>query len=625
MDTGEASHQATDEAPHQALQGVIDPRPRDLPEVPEEVGHTLVHYLHTGTYQTLQSQDDGDKITELRRNVRLYGVAIKYGLAGLATLAQEKIENIREVAIFDSLGIIKEAFQTLLEDYAGLNPYIKREIKTAFEIDARLFEKDTFIELFGEAKHFDRILMRIVAELFAEKMAAIHENTQLTINGSSTEAIDATENSTRLSQPETLHEEFATMIIEECTMEYPEAEAPAEAPAECAVEYAVCEVLASCDEPAVECAVCEATAETPAECAVEYAVCEVLPSCEEPAVECAVCEAPAEAPAECAVDHTVCEVLASCEEPAVGCAVEGKAPDGWGFWGQSCEAAAPSEESTPVASAEPASITSEEATSLAEAEPVPEEATFAYAEPAPVSSEEATFFAYAEPVFAEEATPVAYAEPAAVFDEAPVPEPAAAIFDEESVAEPAAVPDQAASESVPPTEEGNSKKKPKRGKGMYVIVNARSSKAIHQPDIFSPLSENEQSQTGMKGKKEKKKRKKTSSSLSENGTASQEEVKKEQAKKEKKDKSVEPDSGPELVPELSPPVGTSIRDPYWLDIIERTEPVTPESIVCASRAEHFLNGDMWKNCNKCRALIHRISIELAKIMTAAEDEFEIIG
>lgn len=30
MDTGEASHQATDEAPHQALQGVIDPRPRDV-------------------------------------------------------------------------------------------------------------------------------------------------------------------------------------------------------------------------------------------------------------------------------------------------------------------------------------------------------------------------------------------------------------------------------------------------------------------------------------------------------------------------------------------------------------------------------------------------------------------
>lgn len=83
----------------------------ELPELSEEAGHTLVHYLYTGTYQTPQSQDNDDKITELRRNVSLYCIAIKYGLAGLATLAREKIQNIKggEVAVFDTLGIMKEA------------------------------------------------------------------------------------------------------------------------------------------------------------------------------------------------------------------------------------------------------------------------------------------------------------------------------------------------------------------------------------------------------------------------------------------------------------------------------------------------------------------------------------
>ena len=220
-----------------------------------------MHYLYTGTYQTPYSQENGDKITELRRNVCLYCTAIKYGLAGLATLAQEKIQNIKggEVAVFDTLGIIKEAYQTMLGDDAGLTQYMKGEIKTAFEIDSGLFKKDSFIELFGEAKRFDRILMRIVAELFAEKIAAIYENTQLTINGSANDAI-APENYTRLPQHETLREELETVIIEESAVEYTECDVPAEAPTEYKMEYAVkdaeCEVpTADPEEYAVECAV----------------------------------------------------------------------------------------------------------------------------------------------------------------------------------------------------------------------------------------------------------------------------------------------------------------------------------------------------------------------------------
>src|SRR5438034_1497253 len=49
-----------------------------LPEVDEDLGHTLVHYLYTGTYQTLKLQDASvdtmsKRITEYRRNIQLYG------------------------------------------------------------------------------------------------------------------------------------------------------------------------------------------------------------------------------------------------------------------------------------------------------------------------------------------------------------------------------------------------------------------------------------------------------------------------------------------------------------------------------------------------------------------------
>lgn len=153
-----------------------------------------MHYLYTGTFQKLQSPEDDDDLTaELKNNVHLYGVGDKYGLAGLKGLALEKIQNNEGlVDIFDILETIKEASKTLLEDDLGLKPYIKRELKAAFESDDALFGKERFIELFGEAKHFDKILMRIVADIYSEKIAQISQNTPAVSNGSPVEAIFTT-------------------------------------------------------------------------------------------------------------------------------------------------------------------------------------------------------------------------------------------------------------------------------------------------------------------------------------------------------------------------------------------------------------------------------------------------
>lgn len=60
---------------------------------------------------------------------------------------------------------------------------------------------------------------------------------------------------------------------------------------------------------------------------------------------------------------------------------------------------------------------------------------------------------------------------------------------------------------------------------------------------------------------------------------------------------------PETIPESSPP---------WLISEPSSKHATTQESndVCASQAEHLLNGDEWKNCNKCRALIRRLSAEL---------------
>lgn len=86
----------------------------DLPGVNKEAGHTLVHYLYTGTFQKLQSPEDEDLKAELKNNVHLYGVAANYGLAGLKELVLEKIQTQEGSGdIFDTLDAIKEGFKTL--------------------------------------------------------------------------------------------------------------------------------------------------------------------------------------------------------------------------------------------------------------------------------------------------------------------------------------------------------------------------------------------------------------------------------------------------------------------------------------------------------------------------------
>lgn len=184
-----------------------------MPEVNEDAGHTLVHYLYTGTFQKLHLPEDDDMTADLKKNVHLYGVAVKYGLAGLKELALEKIQNKDGLGdIYDILEIIKGASKKLLKDDLGLKPYIERELRAAFENDDTLFGKERFIELFGESKQFDRILMRIVADIYSEKIAQISQNRPAVVNGSPPEAIFTTETSSLCSP---LLEEPATEKCEE--------------------------------------------------------------------------------------------------------------------------------------------------------------------------------------------------------------------------------------------------------------------------------------------------------------------------------------------------------------------------------------------------------------------------
>ncbi len=214
----------------------------ELPEVCEDAGHTLVHYLYTGTYETLQSQDSEDKTAECRRNTHLYAIATKYDLAGLRMVARQNIQSTQGgVAIIDVLNIAKDVFQILLETDVWFTLYVKTEVEAALKSDESLFAKTHFLELIGEVKSFDRSLMEIVGEIYINNIAI----------------------TARLSAEETSRGDLTSSGLSKLiALEEP----------------AVCDELPPCEELPYETAPCEVVPCEEVPC--EAAPCEVVP-CEE--------------------------------------------------------------------------------------------------------------------------------------------------------------------------------------------------------------------------------------------------------------------------------------------------------------------------------------------------------
>ena len=141
-----------------------------LPDIDDETGHTLVHYLYTGTYQTLKLLNvsgDAKRLCEYKRSVRTYCVARKYGIAGLEVLAKTFIERFKDqVSIVDALETAEEAYRKLPKDDVWFTSYLEDEIRAALKADGAFFTRKTFLGRIGNLHEFDSALVRIMARIY---------------------------------------------------------------------------------------------------------------------------------------------------------------------------------------------------------------------------------------------------------------------------------------------------------------------------------------------------------------------------------------------------------------------------------------------------------------------------
>jgi hypothetical protein len=144
-----------------------------LPDVDKSIGHALVHYLYTGTYQTLDDLNCSlaeQTHSEFKRAVLAYATAKKHELHGLEELAKDKIEHFgAEMNIHDVVETIKDEYSKLPGNSTWFLDFLKEKARAAFEVDHTVFTKVDFFGRIDDAA-LTKVLAKCVMELYEEKV-----------------------------------------------------------------------------------------------------------------------------------------------------------------------------------------------------------------------------------------------------------------------------------------------------------------------------------------------------------------------------------------------------------------------------------------------------------------------
>jgi hypothetical protein len=157
----------------------------DLPELDEDIGHIPVHYLHTGTYETLGTSTtllDYSNCTEFKRDVAVCDAAQTYHLPGLQQLAAKEADRLgTHLDIFEAMDTVAQNLKNSPKDIIWLSDYLKMKIEAAFRNDHAAFAKRPLLDRSSNSD-LNSFLAQCVIGLYSNEisalMAAKHETRQ---------------------------------------------------------------------------------------------------------------------------------------------------------------------------------------------------------------------------------------------------------------------------------------------------------------------------------------------------------------------------------------------------------------------------------------------------------------
>ncbi|PVH92840.1 hypothetical protein DM02DRAFT_542797, partial [Periconia macrospinosa] len=144
----------------------------ELKDLDEDTGHTVVHYLYTDLYQTLNTPGIlKDDEVEYKRSVLAYSAAKLYSLDGLAKHAVKVIEELdKHMSVFKTLDACRRAYQHHPFEDEWLFQYLRKKLISALERSDTLFEQKQFLDELEGSAVFIRVLFTILGGLYVEKV-----------------------------------------------------------------------------------------------------------------------------------------------------------------------------------------------------------------------------------------------------------------------------------------------------------------------------------------------------------------------------------------------------------------------------------------------------------------------
>ncbi|KAF7677290.1 hypothetical protein GT037_004149 [Alternaria burnsii] len=150
-----------------------------LADVDASIGHVLIHFLHTGVYQTLNDESIGNTkntqqdivLNEFQTALLTLEVAKKYGVPGLQDLAQVELERRGEdMCLRDAVRVIREDLIVGPSgEHAWLRDYVSMKVRSAFKHDpSAILAPDFFDNI--ESPTLTKLVAQITVGLLSEEI-----------------------------------------------------------------------------------------------------------------------------------------------------------------------------------------------------------------------------------------------------------------------------------------------------------------------------------------------------------------------------------------------------------------------------------------------------------------------
>jgi hypothetical protein len=152
--------------------------PIELPEVHEDIAHTLIHFIYTKEYHTLGLggvPENARAMAEFKRSVLAYCAARLCAIKQLEELTKAKMEHFsKQISVYNIQEVVAEVSGKLPHNEIWFPEHLYRWIKGMLQENDELVTDERLLDLVGKSPLFDKAVLRSVAEMYSEKTAALN-------------------------------------------------------------------------------------------------------------------------------------------------------------------------------------------------------------------------------------------------------------------------------------------------------------------------------------------------------------------------------------------------------------------------------------------------------------------